>query len=317
MEKSYSICYYLMLVNIPIGIIGALISIFIFTRPSLNESTNTRFLYTILCFINLIRILLQAAFKNWHLFTSFNISLQFESENVIENLILQAFSWSQALISFDRLIVVYSPIKGVRIMSKKWVLYSIMLGLFVLILCANSPFFIRHSDSFTIDNVTYYQDGVWNSDLYWIYDFIQIFMEVYIPYLSVVIFDIMVIVHLRRSKINIGTKRFGNNRISRFTINTILIDLIYLIFNLPSTIVNIYLIVLNVNCFNGNCYYINKHYTNIVLQLIKFSKLIYNCLLFFVFVIFNKKFRSEFFSIGLMLKIKNLIVSVTNINSST
>ena len=295
-DKSFLICYYLRLVNIPIGIIGTLISIFIFTRPSLNKKTNTCFLFTILCFINLIRILLQAAFKNWHKFSAFTITMHFNSEDVIENIILQAFSWTQALIkhSFDRLIVVFSPIIGVRIMRKKWVLYSIVLSLFVFILCANSPFFIRNSSSFTINDITYYRDGVWNQGLSFAYEFIKIFMEVYIPYLAMVIFDVMVIVHLRRSKMNNDARQTGNRRISRFTVNTILIDLIYLIYNIPSTVIDVYLFVLIIECINGNLKFYNMDYFTLIFESIKFTKIIYNCLFFFIFLIFNKKFRSEF-----------------------
>lgn len=41
--------FYLQLVAVPVGVIGNLVSIFIFTRPKLNRKTNTGFLYTILC----------------------------------------------------------------------------------------------------------------------------------------------------------------------------------------------------------------------------------------------------------------------------
>lgn len=142
MNKLDEIVFYLLFVTLPVGMIGNFVSAFIFIRPTLNQTTNTGFLYTILSILNLIRILSQAIFKNWHSNSEYNINVHFQSELFIEYVISQLLSWNQALISFDRFIVVFSPIKGVRIIGKKGVLYSIMLGLFVIILVANSPNFI-------------------------------------------------------------------------------------------------------------------------------------------------------------------------------
>lgn len=142
MNKLDEIVFYLLFVTLPVGMIGNFVSAFIFIRPTLNQTTNTGFLYTILSILNLIRILSQAIFKNWHSNSEYKINVHFQSELFIEYVISQLLSWNQALISFDRFIVVFSPIKGVRIIGKKGVLYSIMLGLFVIILVANSPNFI-------------------------------------------------------------------------------------------------------------------------------------------------------------------------------
>ena len=136
------VCFYLLIVTIPVGILGNLMSILIFTRRALNQRTNTGILYTILCLINIIRIVFQTVFKQWYSFIDITIRLHFESEIYIENVILQLLSWIQTLISFDRFIAVFSPIKGVRIMTKKLVLYLIILGLFIFILSVNSPFLL-------------------------------------------------------------------------------------------------------------------------------------------------------------------------------
>ena len=286
--RFYSINYYIKLVTIPIGLIGNLVSIFIFTRRSLNQRTNTGFLYTILCILNLFRILYKTIFKHWNMVDRFTISLHFGIEYLIENLILQFLSWMQAFIGFDRFIVVFSPIKGVRTMNKKLVLFSIIFGLFVFILCANSPYFIRSAEGFEMSDEN-------NT----IYAFIKIFMEIYIPYLVIVILDIMVIVRLKRSKTN---KSSGSTRrrTSRFTINTILIDLIYLIIYFPTAFMSVFLII--------NRFKILQSFANLVAfigLIVQLLPYLFSCYNFFIFIIFNRNFRSEFLS----------IFSILNINS--
>ena len=295
----HSIGFYLLLINVTVGIIGNSISIVIFTRSNFNQRTNTGFLFTILCFVNIIRILFQATFKNWHSYTEFLINLHFNIEYLIENVILEVLSWIHALISFDRFITVFYSTKGVRIMSRKVVLSLIMFGLFVLILCTQSPYFIRYTYSVTIYNITIIDNGILDNDVFVIYAYIKIFMEAYIPYLIMVIFDIMVIVRLRKSKINIGGRRNGNNGISRFTVNTILIDLIYLVFNIPYSFFYLFYLF---NFFNGLDYFLNISFNAFIALLFQFLKFIYTCFLFFIFIVFNRNFRSEFISIVLKLK---------------
>ena len=303
------ICYYLMFITVPIGMTGNLLSAYIFTRPTLNQRTNTGFLYTILSILNLARILFQATFKNWHSNSEYNIKVHFQSELFIEYVISQLLSWNQALISFDRFIVVFSPVKGVRIMGKKRVLYSIMFGLFVIILFANSPNFIRSSTTSTFNNRTTVQNGKLRSEIQLVIQCVKIFMEVYIPYLIIVFLDIMAVVCLKRSKVNILT---GNNRTFRFTINTILIDLIYLIFHIPYAFTTSILLL---NFFNF--LKISKPFAYIgvfsfILNVFELLPFYYSCFVFFVFLIFNRNFRFELFSIGFLVKIKDFFVSQRN-----
>lgn len=191
-------------------------------------------------------------------------------------------------------------------MSKRWVLYSIMLGLFAFILCANSPFFIRYTFSFTVYNKTTERIGQMADDISFICLSIKTLMEVYLPYFITVILDIFVIVRLRKSKRNIGSNQTANNRTSRFTINTILIDLIYLIFYFPSTIMYFFYLVFNykVTIFSLASFLLTFTTFIFILKLFYFFPFIYSCFLFLIFLTFNRNFRSEFFSIGIMLKIK-------------
>ena len=312
-NKLHEIGFYLLLVTVPLGIIGNLVSIFIFTRPRLNRKTNTGFFYTILCIFNLIKILYQAIFKRWDNYLEYNIKLHFYCEFLIENLISQILSWIQVLTVFDRFIVVFSPIKGVRTMAKKWVLYSIMFGLLALIFCANSPYFIRHSISITYDfsNDTYYETGIMSAQLTIINAILRLLMEVYIPYFIIVALDILVVVRLRRSKTNFvnsnARKQTGHNRASRFTINTILIDFIYLIVYFPFTLCKSFVIInlYNPSMFNTSFIFV------FITRLFDLLPFIYSSFILVIFISFNRNFRSEFFSIGLLVKFKYFLNAIS------
>ena len=137
--------FYTLILAISIGIPGNIISILIFIKPCLNNKTNTGLLYTLLCVLNLISILFKVLVKNPNMIFNYNIQLPLKTEEFIEIILLQFLAWSQVLITFDRFIAVVFPIKGVRIMRKRWVLYSIILGVFVVIIGLNSLFYVRES----------------------------------------------------------------------------------------------------------------------------------------------------------------------------
>lgn len=288
--------YYEELVSFPIGIIGYLISIFIFTRPSLNQKSNTGFLFMILCIINLIKIIDQIRVRIQNCFikvdSANNSFIVIEQStpiivSFIFKVIYQSLPWTQALISFDRLIAVFSPVKGARLMNKKWILFSIILGLLVFITSANSVYFLnitapsRNNTSIKITVSNEKQPNM-------IHGYIEILMSVFIPYMIILLLDIMVIVRLRRSRVKIGSRQTANNRSRsfRFMVNTILIDLIYLIFILPNLILDV-------------LYFIKyDRYSKLFVVFAVFAQLKIYCKLFFVlFFIFNRIFRQEFISI--------------------
>ena len=274
------ISYYEDFVTIPFGIIGNLISIFIFTRPSLNKKTNTGLLFTILCLINIYVVLNEALFY-WPIINTFVIKLHLNNNVVVkflERVVEQSLSWIQALISFDRFITVFFPVKGVRLMSKKWVSMSILFGIFVLISSANSFHFVLYVSISTRNNNNFNQ-------LFIINNLIDILMKICIPYLIIVVFDLMVIVRLRRSKPELRSRQPRRNKSYRFTINTILIDLLFLIFNIPSILIFYFKRILNLNS------------PPLPIQVLPLLANIYSHLFFILFFIFNRIFRHEFVSI--------------------
>ena len=265
------------------GIVGNVISLFIFSRPCLNSKTNSGKLYAFLCCISLIVIIYEMADRKLESFFSIKIRLHLNTENFINTVLLQYLSWIQVLITFDRFIGVFYPIKGVRIMGKKWVLYSIMFGLLLLILGVNSPNYIRCS-SYMMCN-----------DIIFLTDIVRILMQFVIPYLIMVIVDVKVIIRIRKSKNRLAARQStNNNKSSRFTRNTILIDFIYLFFKFPPTIYSIYNLLFMIFRVLPQ---VPSQYLFILSPIFKHFSHIYYSLLFLLFLIFNSIFRSEFISL--------------------
>lgn len=112
------------------GIVSNIISLLIFTRPNLNKKTNTGFLYSILCVLNIITFIDNGyqtfSLKYRVLIFKFPSSLKsYISASLVDSLL-----WIEMLISFDRFIVVVFPTKA-KIMAKK-----------VFLLFSNSIIFI-------------------------------------------------------------------------------------------------------------------------------------------------------------------------------
>ena len=282
--------YYLLILMLSIGIIGNVVSLFIFTRPCLNNKTDTGKLYTLLCAINILNILYEVFINNTDVFfQGFIIQLPLDSQYYIRNVLLQMSSWTQVLITFDRFIAVVYPIKYTQIIIKKWLLYLIILGMFIAIVGLNSPFFIRIS-SFTFNNETFAVDNILSDEMYTLTESIKIFMQVLIPYLFMLSLDVKVIFRLRKSKHNL--KR-SSNKSYIFTRNTIIIDMIYLIFNLPPTLFDIYyFVVLYIRNTSET-----SPYLFIIFQFLLLFPYIYSSFLFIMFIIFNRIFRAELLAV--------------------
>lgn len=116
---SNTLSFYMLLIIFVVGVPGNLLSLFIYTRPSLNRKTNTGFLYTWLCFLNLIAI-----FQNIFLVRPQNLFGYSAPRSpcglfdFIRRVCYNSVSWMQVFISFDRFIHVVLPGKA-YLMKKK------------------------------------------------------------------------------------------------------------------------------------------------------------------------------------------------------
>ena len=256
---SYKPVVFIVLSNLPkylmsFGIVGNVISLFVFTRPCLNNKTNSGKLYAFICLLSLILIVYEMSSRNLENFYEFKLRLPRNTQSFIDMILLQYWSWIQALITFDRFVIVFYPVKGFRIMSKKWILYSIIFGMLIFIIVINSPNYIRCS-TYMIGNKTFKANDIMCDDVIVLTGIIKISMQFVIPYLIIVILDLMVIIRLRKSKSGLGERQSATNSKSlRFSRNMIFIDFIYLIFNFPPIIFNAYYLILSINPSSINLY---------------------------------------------------------------
>lgn len=278
--------YYTLITILPIGILGNFISILIFSRPCFNSRTNTGRLYVLLCSLNLITIIFVAAFKKLDVLNAFKIHLPFNSEFFIEDTLLQLLSWTQVLITFDRFIGVFYPINGVRFMRRKSVLLSMFLAVFFTLLCVNSPFFIRHTVTFTINNRTFSLYYIMSSEIMFADEVIKALMKVVLPYFIVAILDFKVVFHMSRIKFELGRV----NRTGRFARNSILIDLVYLVFNLLPTILSLYFIA--VISFQNSGLLVPSFF-GIISNVLVLFPYVYMSFIVLLFVATNRIFRNE------------------------
>ena len=110
--------YYFLFAVIPIGLLGNFIALLIFTRPNLNKKTNTGFLYSILCVLNILTISEFAFIEKSIDFLHYSVTLHCFLNVFIKKSLFCFLSWMQALICFDRFLLVIFPVKS-KTMAKK------------------------------------------------------------------------------------------------------------------------------------------------------------------------------------------------------
>ena len=134
--------------------------------------------------------------------------------------------------------------------------------------------------------------------------------------------NIKVILRLRQSKRRAGlnsssrqTNRTNsaNDKGTRFTITTILIDLIFLVFNLPQTLLNSYYMVMHL--LNDKNIHVGRVF-NICNNFAVILSLSYSAALVITFLIFNRIFRKELIIFFRLEKLTNFF-SPNFLNSSS
>ena len=133
-----TIYYYPFLVAFPIGVVGNTFSFLIYTRPNLNKTTNTGFLYAWLSLINLVFILYFVLVYQSKTLLSYSVTLPCGLVNYIYRVMFCTVPWMQVIISFDRLIAVVFPHKK-KYMSKKviFIIFNLSIRFLYLIVLSN------------------------------------------------------------------------------------------------------------------------------------------------------------------------------------
>lgn len=165
------------------------------------------------------------------------------------------------------------------------------MALFALVLILNSMLFIEHSKPEIHNNKTFFTS---NKKVILVKNILNPFVKFHIPYFIMVGLNIKVVLRLRESKkqASRGIQRRGTlTNLSKFTVSTILIDLIYLVFKAPLTFFQIYSNVYR--AITGH--FVNESFDLIWNVFLEFP-ITYSALLVFIFILFNRLFRNEILS---------------------
>ena len=155
---------------------------------------------------------------------------------------------------------------------------------------------------------------------FFLYDkIISYIIKFFIPYVTMVALNIKVILRLKQSKRRAGLNNLARQTNSansatdkgaRFTITTILIDVIFLVFNLPYILISLYFFC---------SMYLGFFSFELSIMFTSFGNLIplsYYAALVLMFLIFNRIFRKELVIFLRLEKLANIIYP-TFLNSSS
>ena len=117
-KVTKNLFFYCLISTIPIGLVGNLVSFYVYTRPNLNKKTNTGFLYAYSCLFNLIFVLYYGLVFRSNLLFNYTINIPCGLNLYLFRVTWCIVPWIQVWISFDRFMVVIFPLKT-TLMSKK------------------------------------------------------------------------------------------------------------------------------------------------------------------------------------------------------
>ena len=163
-----------------------------------------------------------------------------------------------------------------------------LLALFAFVLLLNSTNFI--SDIIKITRRNFFD----SHNLETTVNICLPIIKLYLPYLIMVGLDIKVISSLRQSKKRALNGKGVRSGMNKFTISTILIDFILLIFKSPQAIFQFYSYIMIIK--EG---FFRDTNETIFINLLRFTDDIafsYSAFIIFIFVIFNQLFRKEIIS---------------------
>ena len=278
--------YYMNITLTPIGILTNLISIYIFTRKSLNNNTKIGNMHAILCFFNLfplansIFILQLLPVWNFHLLEHSNFSCKLISFWL--RFSLDCPSLQLCIIT----IMLYISVKDQsRYMWLSGNLKIICLISFWFLFMLNFPFLFYNLETVnsTASNTTRFECKA-SDTLAIVTDLSNLFIRYFIPFVLMFIVNFLIFKHFHNLKINRYkiTRQSPKPKVLIFTI--MIKNILFLVFYMP------WAVSIIVSFFEKNDdSTILVHFYDIALTL----SYTINSLPFFVHVIFNQLFRDE------------------------
>jgi hypothetical protein len=284
----------------PLGILLGIVCLLIYCRKSLNK-TNMGFLYFWQSMADIF--LLSATLflgQSMEIFgVYFTVQAQFFCKffGLMSRFVAHISSWMTVYICFDRFMFVYFPTKS-KFMTNKINSSLMILGMFCCIALINTPALNNNLEirmSLNSNNQTSIQRVCSTTvTISNVMRFITSLMRTILPVTIIAILNVLIIKKLKKRRVIVTSALKTTNREQKFTKIVIGMNLLFLTFNLPLTIGNIFGAILSI--FNitasGRMNAIINFYQTIAFNFAFLNQ----SLFFFILFIFNRVFRNEVLS---------------------
>jgi hypothetical protein len=312
---------YFFSVTIPvIGIVLNTISLFVFSRPSLNK-TNMGFLYLSQTIVDLTLLVYYVFVVRAPLIFGYSLTSLDEASckfwQLFRRFILQASSWMCVFITFDRFVYVFYP-SGLGFLKRKKTISLAIAVMFFSIIAINSPNLLFYLDISNNTNGTHIPMSVLGTcrgypAIQVLTDLVSTVMRTWLPILLMIVLDILII-----RKLNVNKMKLGVNQSSRkkkenhYTKNVILFNFLFFIFNSPIAVgffvesMRTYTNLITMNALGGAIF-------DLYFQIAGNFSFAYQSVSFFINFISNRLYRNEIIA---LFKFHSIRVQEESTNSA-
>lgn len=280
-----------------VGLVGNILNLIVYSRRSFTTVTPISFYFRALAMADLVSLL---QFFQFYLIDMFNIDIKSHSDWMCVLLVLMVFvppgisAWLEATISIDRLLYLIKPMRCFLLLKRR----SIQTIILIVIIIQNIIIYLPLVSNYKIGNESSI-DALTNSRLCkmrsesvqaaitWI-DLLNFSILPFLIMLGSSFFSIRSLYNSRKSLFvnhSMSQSRRRDSKDRHFAVSSLLLNLIFIVFNLPITVINIVQI------------YIRNDITALVFSIALHMFFIKFALPFFVYLLVNSNFKHELIKI--------------------
>jgi hypothetical protein len=301
---NFQINYWFEIITSPIGVCLNLISMYIFSRPNLNK-TNMGFFYINITFWNIVVLLFSFFLINSKITLGYELSITSDAACAsiwfIRRVSRLFPPWIEVLVTIDRyLFICYS--NRFKFIRSKQNLVLIIMGIFVFLILQSIPNLLFTTSLSIINNTNQTNSTIIDikcsgtRDLGIISDTINLFIKTIIPTIIMLILSILLIRKIRRQRSKLSNAKvrdFNILRETHFTISILGMNMMFLVLNLPLSLMNPLKSIYNYINYQDNTFTVMSALVNLVYTITFQISNLYYTTMFFSFLVFNKVYLSE------------------------
>jgi hypothetical protein len=297
-RTSKQIQYFFIMYCTPIGIFTNFLTVLIFSRKTFHNQTNMGLYNMIIATSNIITLFYYMLVQESELVYGVNMYTQFDFAcrflNLLRRSIRQMTPLVECVVTTDRFLDVFYP-NRFRTLKTKRAILTIIICVYSFYICLNSVnlFYEIYERKSPITNQTV-QICSGSKEIQFWSDIIATFLRTYFPMIIMIVFNVLIVYKLKKSKSKMATKKTTNSKNTkenRFTMCVTLMNLSFTLLNLPISIMyvirNYYVNILDAN--NKSMILINFYFDMFYL-----TATLYYMIFFFLNLFINQLFRKEF-----------------------